>query len=109
MLLICKLTKLQWLLEYVILICQIDIAHRVSGIAPVIVLFNRKADRTNFYRQKNKLFKGQANHIVKPNNDDHSDNEVSLPGLQWENSYNCMNKILTSKKRISWIYSQGHC
>ena len=28
--------------------CQIDIAHRVSekGTAPIIVLFNRKADRT---------------------------------------------------------------
>ena len=29
-----------------------------------------------------KLFKFQANHIVKPNNDDYSDSEVSLPGLE---------------------------
>ena len=70
-------------------VSQIDIAHRVSekGTAPIIVLFNRKADRTNFYRQKNNLFKVQANHIVKPNNDDHSDSEVSLPGLERENSF----------------------
>ena len=63
---------------------QINIAHRVSGkgTAPIIVLFNRKADRTNFYRQKNKLFKVRAKHIVKPNNDDHcSDSEVSLKTL----------------------------
>ena len=41
---------------------QIDIAHRVSekGAAPIIVLFNRKADRANFYRQKKKLFKVRA-------------------------------------------------
>ena len=66
-------------------VSQIDIAHRVSekGTAPIIVLFNRKADRTNFYRQKKKLFKVRANHIVKPNNnEDHSDSEVSLPGLE---------------------------
>ena len=49
---------------------QIDIAHRVSerGTAPIIVLFNRKTDRNNFYRQKKKLFKVRGNHIVKPNN-----------------------------------------
>ena len=77
-------------------VSQIDIAHRVSeeGTAPIIVLFNRKADRTNFYRQKKKLFKVQANHSVKPNNEDHSDSEVSLPGLEQENSYIYMNGIL---------------
>ena len=34
---------------------QIDIAHIVleKGTTPIIVLFNRKADTTNFYRQKN--------------------------------------------------------
>ena len=64
-----------------------------------IVLFNRKADRTNFYRQKNKLFKVRANHIVKPNNDDpNSDIEVSFPGLERENSYIYMNK--TSMNRM---------
>ena len=59
---------------------QIDIAHRVleKGTAPIIVLFYRKVDRINFYRQKNKLFKFQANHIVKPNNDNHSDSEVNF-------------------------------
>ena len=82
-------------------ISQIDIAHRVSdkGTVPKTVLFNRKADRTNFYRQKNKLFKVQANHIVKPNNVDHSD-KVSLPGLERENSYIYMNKNLTSMNRM---------
>ena len=59
---------------------QIDIAHRVSekGTAPIIVLFNRKADRTNFYIQKNRLFTVPANHIVKPNNNNHSDIEASV-------------------------------
>ena len=38
---------------------QINIAHRVSEkrAVPVIVLFTKKAERTNFYRQKNKIFK----------------------------------------------------
>ena len=69
-------------------VSQIDIAHRVSGEgkAPIIVLFNRKADRTNFYRQKNKLFKVRAYHIAKPN-DDINDSEVSLPGLEKENTF----------------------
>ena len=81
---------------------QIDIAHWVpeKRTAPIIVLFNRKADRTNFYRQKNKLFKVRANHIVKPNNDDHSDSEVSLPGLEQENSYIYMNESLTPMNRM---------
>ena len=59
---------------------QIDIAHRVSekGTALLIVLFNRKTDRTQFYGQKNKLFKVRANDIVKPNNDNHGDSEVRL-------------------------------
>ena len=83
-------------------ISQIDIAHRVSdkGTVPKTVLLNRKADRTNFYRQKNKLFKVQANHIMKPNNVDHSDSRVSLPGLEQENSYIYMNKSLTSMNRM---------
>ena len=40
-------------------VSQIDIAHIVAekGTAPIIVLFNSKADRTNFYRQINKLVK----------------------------------------------------
>ena len=82
---------------------QIDIAHRVSekGISPIIVLFNRKADKTNFYRQKKKLLKVQANHIVQINNKDHSDSEVSLPGLEQENGYIYMNKkSLTSMNRM---------
>ena len=39
---------------------------------------------------------------MKPNvnNDDHSDSEVSLPGLEQENSYICMNESLTSMNRI---------
>ena len=85
-------------------VSQIDIPHRVSekGTAPVIVLFNRKTDRTNFYRHKNKLFKVQANHIVKPNNDNHysADSKVSLPGLEQENSYIYMNESLTS---LNWM------
>ena len=84
-------------------VSQIDIAHRASekGKAPIIVLFNRRVDRTNFYRKKKKLFKVRANHIVKPNNiEDHSDSEVSLPGLERENSYIYMNESLTSMNRM---------
>ena len=33
---------------------------------------------------------------MKPNNEDHSDSEVSLPGLERENSYVYMNESLTS-------------
>ena len=82
---------------------QIVIAHRVSekGTVPIIVLFNRKADRTNFYRQTNKLFKARGKHIVKPNNDNHySVSEVSLPGLERENSYIYMNESITSMNRM---------
>ena len=81
-------------------VSQTDIAHRVSekGTATIIVLFNRRADKTNFYRQMNKLFKIWVNHIVKPNNDDHSNSEVSLPGLKREISYIYMNESL-----IIWI------
>ena len=85
-------------------VSRIDIAHRISekGAAAIIALFNRKAVRINFYRQKNKLLKFWANHTVKPNVniDDHSDSEVSLPGLEQENSYICMNESLTSMNRI---------
>ena len=84
-------------------VSQIDIAHRVSekGTAPIIVLFNRKADRAKFYRQKKRLFKVRANHIMKPNNnEDHSDSEVSLPGLEREYSYIYMNESLTSMNRM---------
>ena len=85
-------------------VSQIDIAHRVSekGTAPILVLFNRKTDRTNFYRQKKKLFKVRASHIVEPNNnEDHSDSEVSLAGPEQENSYIYLNKSLTSTNRMS--------
>ena len=80
-------------------VSQIDIAHRVSekGTALIIVLFNRKTDRTNCYRQKKKV---RANHILKPNNEDHSDSEVSFPGLERENSYIYMNESLTSMNRM---------
>ena len=85
-------------------VSRIDIAHRISEkeAAAIIALFNRKADRIDFYRQKNKLLKFWANHPVKPNvnNDDHSDSEVSLPGLEQENSYICMNGSLTSMNRM---------
>ena len=65
-------------------VSQVDIAHIVAekGTTPIIVLFNRKADRTNLYRQNNKLVKVWANHTVKSSNDDHSDMEVRLPGLE---------------------------
>ena len=81
---------------------QIDIAHRVSekGTTPITVLFNRKADRTNFYRQNKKLFKVRANHLVKPSNEDYSDSEVSLPGLEQKNSYIYMNENLTSRNKM---------
>ena len=40
-------------------VSQINIAHRVSEkrAVPIIVLFTKKAERTNFYRQKNKILK----------------------------------------------------
>ena len=83
-------------------VIQVDIAHRVSdkGTAPVTVLFNRKADRTSFYRQKNRLCKVQANHIAKSNTDNNGDSEVSLPGLERENSFIYMNESLTSINRM---------
>ena len=83
-------------------VSQINIAHRKSEneTAPVIVLFNREADRTNFYREKKKPFKVRDNHILQPNNEDHSDNEVSLPDLERENSYIYMNESLTSLNRM---------
>ena len=72
---------------------QIDIAHRVSEKernSAYISLFNRKADRTNFYKQKKKLLKVGA-FIIKPNNEDHGDREVSFPSLERKNSYIYMN------------------
>ena len=79
-------------------VSQIDIAHRKSekGTAHIMVLLNRKADRTNFYRQKNKLFKVQTNHTVISNNED-SDSEVSLQGLEWEKNYIYMRESLSLK------------
>ena len=39
---------------------------------------------------------------MKPNNnEDHSGSEVSLPGLERENSCICLNKSLTSMNRMS--------
>ena len=37
---------------------QVDVAHRSSRkiAAPIIVLFQRKSNRQNFYKQKNKLY-----------------------------------------------------
>ena len=63
---------------------QNDIAHRVSEIetAPATTLFNRKAERINFYGKKKKLLKVRGNHVVKPNYENHSDSEVTLPGLE---------------------------
>ena len=37
---------------------------------------------------------------MKPNNEDHSDCEVSLPGLERENSYIYLNESLTSMNRM---------
>ena len=81
---------------------QNDIAHRVSeiGTAPATTLFNRKADRINFYGQKKKLLKVRDNHIVKPNNENHSDSEVTLPRLERVNSHIYMNKSLPSINRM---------
>ena len=81
---------------------QNDIAHRVLEIetAPATSLFNRKADSINFYGKKKKLLKVQDNHIVKPNNENHSDSEVTLPGLERVNSHIYMNKSLPSMNRM---------
>ena len=81
---------------------QNDIAHRVLEIetAPATSLFNRKADSINFYGKKKKLLKVQDNHIVKPNNENHSDSEVTLPGLERVNSHIYMNKSLPSINRM---------
>ena len=75
-------------------VSQIDIAHRKSekGTAPIMVLLNRKADRTNFYRQN----KVQTNHIVISNNED-SDSELSLQGLEREKNYIYMRESLSLK------------
>ena len=37
---------------------------------------------------------------MKPNNDDHNDSKVSLPGLERENSYTDMNESLTSMNKM---------
>lgn len=81
---------------------QNDIAHRVLEIetAPATSLFSRKADSINFYGKKKKLLKVQDNHIVKPNNENHSDSEVTLPGLERVNSHIYMNKSLPSINRM---------
>ena len=49
------------------------------------------------------MFKVWAKRIVKPINDDHSDSEVSLPGLERENSFIYMNESLTSMNRMLLI------
>ena len=36
---------------------------------------------------------------MKPNNEDHSDSEVSLPGLERENSYMLLNRMLLREAR----------
>ena len=45
---------------------QIDIAHRTSSqpIAPIIIMFERKRDRNNFYQQKMKLKNIKSSTIV---------------------------------------------
>ena len=49
------------------------------------------------------MFKVWAKRIVKPINDDDSDSEVSLPGLERENSFIYMNESLTSMNRLLLI------
>ena len=44
---------------------QIDLAHRTSTntTAPVIMLFNKKSDRINFYNQREKIKKSKSGHF----------------------------------------------
>ena len=75
---------------------QIDLAHRTSAssTAPIIILFNKKLDRNNFFKQKKQLFSVNAEQIVEKNDKEDSegtkdeedaDDEVSMPGIE-ENS-----------------------
>ena len=75
---------------------QIDLAHRTSAssTAPIIILFNKKLDRHNFFKQKKQLFSVNAEQIVEKNDKEDSegtkdeedaDDEVSMPGIE-ENS-----------------------
>ena len=52
---VCKLASLAKMQDFPI--DQIDVAHRTSSksTAPIIVLFYKKNDRNNFYKQKYKL------------------------------------------------------
>ena len=75
---------------------QIDLAHRTSAssTALIIILFNKKLDRNNFFKQKKKLFSVNAEQIVEKNDkedsegtkdEEYADDEVSMPGIE-ENS-----------------------
>ena len=72
------------------------VAHRTSASssAPIIILFNKKLDRNNFFKQKKPLFSVNAEQIVEKNDKEDSegtkdeedaDDEVSMPGIE-ENS-----------------------
>ena len=64
-------------------ITQVDLAHRTykRQNVPIIMLFNKKSDRTNFFKQRKK-FRGlwsqqfQSRQLV--------DEEVTLPGIDKE-------------------------
>ena len=82
---------------------QIDVAHRTSGNmnAPIIVMFNKKKDRLNFYSQKKKLVSIKPTDIVDSGVNNHvdDDDEVSLPGLTKINHI-FVNESLTRTNRI---------
>ena len=86
-------------------LCSFDvsqmISHRLSEKRQNLQQFClRSIDTTCFYRQKQKLFKVSASHIVKPNTEDQSDIEVSFLDLELEHCYVYMNETLTSINRM---------
>ena len=55
---------------------QVDAAHRISKkTATIIILFHKKSERQNFYKQKNKLYSLSASHYGPENREDHWDEE----------------------------------
>ena len=62
-------------------ITQVDVAHRTSKRenAPIIILFNKKSDKTNFFKQKKKFHNLRAHQLFQSTQ--LVDEEVTLPGI----------------------------
>ena len=87
-------------------ITQVDVAHRTSKRqnAPIIMLFNKKSDRTNFFKQRKKFHSLRAHQFQSSQL---VDEEVTLPGIDKERgeetsnneSLIFLNESLTPKNR----------